>query len=858
MNCPKCSSPLREGAKFCTACGQKIEAAGTPPAASCPKCGAALRPNAKFCTTCGERLGGAEPSPQPPATSVPAASAPQGKAAPAANVVGSDKAETAVVGQRIYWNIQPGQIARVISETEFESFGGVRGIIVPEGTTAYVRANGRFVAAISGGSYDFVGAPEKVGGNDGVLRRGWRMITDLFRSSAAKEAAKRDAEATSEYERQQRLILENAKNGAAFSIVILLNKAFPLLIGAKQATAEDYRNFVPMKIRTRHLEMDVGVNAYFKITDHEQFVLHYLADRALFNTTHVLDEISEPVRICVQEILQDCEPDERGRVPDELRKALKEALNAEAARGFHGLSIVRVAEITTANEDLARFAELAREMYLSEKELDYLKRTNDFKNRLADATNAQMLHEARTAEDIQAKLDEINRDKLLREDELGKFRTVLENERKIHDAKSDAERDAALAEIRNTGLLREKDLQMLLTQKESALKMMQLKEALDFERVRMQGAQNLEVAAVEHELAITARRDEYADSRFYKDLEKRRAAGDLDFELRNREEEADFARFTAMRNAELEHELARERLNAEKQKDEREQELAMERLRGENAQKLTMEQIFAMNGGSEAAVEFARSLANKHSVEAERAANERVLEAERAAAKRIADTEHAASERAVNAERLASERVADAERAASDRVTRAERAAAEHAMNATREAADHALDAERRASIRAEQESLNRQRFMETVTLQALGSNAVARQAQVAPMPYPQPGYYPPPQGVPAAHGYPPQGYGQAPMPPPNYGQPAPAAYAQPMTPGYAQPAPQNYGQPPSPPGYGQPKSPSEAQPFPPPPAAAPQNPAPAPGANARFCATCGHEIPAGMRFCGQCGTKAE
>lgn len=671
MNCPTCNSPLREGAKFCTACGQKVELAGTPPPASsdlCPKCGATLRPNAKFCTSCGERLAVADVQTQQPSApepagspSVPAESVPPQKSSPAANVIGSDTAETSVVGQRIYWNIQPGQIARVISEAEFESFGGVRGVIIPEGTTAYFRANGRTIAALSGGSYDFIGSPEDVGEKEGILKRGWRLIANLFRSSAAKEAAKRAAEATSEYERQQRLILENAKNGAAFSIIILLNKAFPLLIGARQAEPDDYKTFVPMKIRTRHVEMDVGVNAYFKITDHERFILHYLTDRTLFNTTHVLDEISDPVRICVQEILQDCEPDEKGRVSDELRKTLKEALNAEAERGFHGISIVRIAEITAANEDLARFAELSREMYLSEKELDYLKRTNDFKNRLADVTNAQTIQEARTAEELQRKLDEINRDQLLREDELGKFKTVLENERRIHDAKSDAERDAAIAEIRATGLLHEKDLEQRLLQKESVLKMMQLKDGFDFERVRLQGELSLSQIALEGELALAAKRDEYADSRFYKELEKQKAAGDLAFEQQNREDEADFARFMAMQNAEREHELARERL------------------KGENAQKLTMEQILAMNGG-DAAVELARAQSSRYSVEAERAASERVMDAERAASER-------------------------------------------------------AMDAERRASARAEQESLNRQKFMEAVTLQALGMNAAARQQQQANVP---------------------------------------------------------------------------------------------------------------------------
>lgn len=624
MNCPKCDSPLREGAKFCTACGQKIDLAGTPtpppaPASDvCPSCGAALRANAKFCTSCGERLSAGTDAPQPSSyaqetgtSSAPVVPAdPQGKSVPDANVVAPDTTVVGGVGQRIYWNILPGQIARVITEVEFESLGAVQGIIVPEGMTAYIRANGRTIAALSGGAYDFVGAPEEVGEKEGIFKRGWKMLANLFRSEKAKEDAARDAAAASEYNRQQRLILENAKNGAAFSVVILLNKAFPLLVGARQANPDDYKTFVPMKIRTRHVELDVGVNAYFKIADAEQFILHYLTDRSLFNTTHVLDEISEPIRICVQNVLENCEPDEKGRVPDELRGAIKIAINAEAERGFHGIAVVRVAEITSSNEDLARFAELSREMYLSEKELDYLKRTNDFKNRLADVTNEQRLHEARSGVEMQRALDEINRDDLLREDELEKFKTTLENARIVREAKDDGERDAALAEIRNAGLIRETELEMLLSQKVSALKMMQYKDGLDFERVRMQGEQEIARIALEGELSLAAKRDEYADSRFYKELEKQKAADEQELErrraeaaLEREETAADVDQLLRVQNAEREHLLAVER----------------ERSRRE----MSAEQVLAEKGGAEAALEFARG---KFGGAADRAANDRIVE----------------------------------------------------------------------------------------------------------------------------------------------------------------------------------------------------------------------------------------
>ena len=82
---------------------------------------------------------------------------------------------------------------------------------------------------------------------------------------------------------------------------------------------------------------------------------------------------------------------------------------------------MRIVEISAENKDLERMAALSRELYLSEQELDYLRRTNDFKNRLADANNSQRLHEANSEAELRRQLDVINRDNLLQENELKIF-----------------------------------------------------------------------------------------------------------------------------------------------------------------------------------------------------------------------------------------------------------------------------------------------------------------------------------------------------------------------------------------------------------------------------------------------------
>ena len=640
MNCPKCNNPLREGAKFCTKCGEKIaQPAQSTTSNACPQCGATLKEGAKFCTKCGCKVGNAaaptvsheEKKPQVPED------------------MGTAKG-------RIYWNIQPGQIARVITEQEFDSYNKVQGIIISEGTTAYIRANGHTIASISGGTYDFIAdAGQPAAELKESVRQGWSVLTSLFKSRSRK-AAEAAAGPTPEevYKQQQQAILENAKRGVAFSVVIVLDKAFPLYVGAKQANLDDYATFVPMKIQTRYLEMAIGVNAYFKITEPERFITHYLTDRQLANNALVVDEIADTVRVTLQEVLGDQELKEN-RIPKELHGVIKERLNEVAAEAFFGLSIVRIVEISAENKDLERMAALSRELYLSEQELDYLRRTNDFKNRLADVTNSQRLHEATSEAELRRQLDAINRDNLLQENELKIFEHLLQNERVVREAKSDEEREAALAEIAQSQLVREADMQMLKQQKASAIQLMQLRDSIEFERVRLEGQLDLEELAERKKLELQTLKDDYADRRFNVELQQRRDAANMALDIEQRQRDMDFEDERRRREMEREDDaeqfcqfMAMQQAEEQSKENERHHEQAMqqarlqnaenmERLKWEGARDLSDEKVWAMQGG-EAAVAYAQS---RYNAEAERQANER-LEAQRREMEARLDAERAA------------------------------------------------------------------------------------------------------------------------------------------------------------------------------------------------------------------------
>ena len=60
-----------------------------------------------------------------------------------------------VVRGRAIWNIQPGEVARRIKESELEEVEKLKGIIVQEGCSALIFANGELVASLSSGAYLF-------------------------------------------------------------------------------------------------------------------------------------------------------------------------------------------------------------------------------------------------------------------------------------------------------------------------------------------------------------------------------------------------------------------------------------------------------------------------------------------------------------------------------------------------------------------------------------------------------------------------------------------------------------------------------------------------------------------------------
>ena len=621
MKCQNCNSELLEGAKFCTTCGTPV--AAQPAGGVCGKCGARLLPGAKFCTTCG----------------APAAAAPE--SAPAPEAQAAEGGELAAVKQKIFWNIQKGEVACRVNESEFVSYDSAQGLMVNDGTTAYIKANGKVLAEIHGGIYDFVDPDElerilesRRGGAAGALAGGGRFLINALLGRRVKD--KFDKSGDPERQRSLDAVIESMKRHEAFSLTLKLDKSFSLVFGS--GTAEEMAEFKPMTVRTKLLDLQMGLRAIFRISDFDRFAEYFLTDERVATTLKIAGMLQPTIQNAVQAVMQDREV-EGTSIPADVVELITAKIVA-AGDQFYGLTLERVAEVAASNEDLERLRSLSRELYLSEQELDFLRRTNDFRNRLATETNGQAIADARSDLQLYQGLQEVNKDRLLADDELDKFYTVLSREKRIRDAQSEDEVEAALSDIEKTGLLREEDVENLRIdiaerryQRGQVIKLMQLKDEIEFEKVRTAGEGQIAVETMrqglelqELTLAHRRREDEYSDDRRAKEREQMRADREVELELDDAEMNAQIERLRKVKE-----------INREDKKMDLDHEREMERLKQEALDKkarMTAEQLMAVAAGenldSQAAVKFAESFsAGKNVEQVQQAAEARIADSQR-------------------------------------------------------------------------------------------------------------------------------------------------------------------------------------------------------------------------------------
>jgi hypothetical protein len=593
MNCIKCSSELKEGAKFCGKCG-------TPQTAPAPS------------------------APQPVMPQAPVQ----------ANTPAKEEDAIGSVKSKLFWNIQPGEIARRFTEAQLaeDTYDRAKGIIINDGTTAIIKAGGEFVAEIHGGAYEFRSektAKEKEKREGGVVRetasflkKGFTFLTNLVFGEPVKdkEARKENEKDPEKANKEANKIEEAARDNKIFSVTLKLDKSFMLPISFEGQYA----------IKTKVLDTNVGFEAYFKIYDFKKFSEHYLGDKEKVTYSDIANEIRPQLKACIQSVLQDVDLNSTN-LSDDLIQKIKEKIAVDTNNNFFGIILEKVVTISTNNEALDRIRKKEGELAVSEKELDLLARTQEFRNRLTNQNNSQALISARTDRDQSFELGKINNDGLLQEDELEKFRMVLSREKRIREASNEEEIRAALIDIEKTGLLKDEDLENLkrsITERSEdhdtarfhSVEIMQLSNTLEIDRKNLEWEYEIgdkriqleidrrrkqlqaEVGFTEIEIEQWKKIDDYEDSKFYQELKRNRTAAEAEIDLRakaretdidldNKEMDAQMARMAKLKEMEMaeqkqanEHEIL-----AEKQKLDQEVQMA------ETYKGMSFEQIMAAN-----------------------------------------------------------------------------------------------------------------------------------------------------------------------------------------------------------------------------------------------------------------------
>lgn len=472
-----------------------------------------------------------------------------------------------VVRGRTIWNIQPGEIARKISERELDEIEKLKGIIVQEGCTAIIFANGELVSTLSAGAYLFYksleeeqaaikAAIEKAEkdmaeaekrerdrkrqtqptfrelGIVGEVGRGFSWLGRIIFGEKKGEQKEKVKRRQLNYAR----ILARITQPPILSVYLVSNRFITLTFGG--AMNEDGNLiFCPYTIPMGMHDVQIGVSLQMSVNDIHTFATNYLADRNSVTTRELQQMLNGTVETLLRQELRNQNYDQSGFTVD-MVNALKEHIRQTINQQAYGIECTQVLNITDNNKDFERFRQVERQLYNTEKELDYMQRTGEFRNRMEVEANAQQIASAKNAEELRHALQKLNMDQLLHDDELNEFVQMLESQKRIREAKTEEEEFEALEDLRKNRLVKQEEMEVL--EDELAHKRIPREEITEI--MRIQSQQNIDAARLKAEWALDDSRTDHDWER--EDLERRRNWG-IEDEERERQwmqEEKEYSR----------------------------------------------------------------------------------------------------------------------------------------------------------------------------------------------------------------------------------------------------------------------------------------------------------------------------
>ena len=417
----------------------------------CPKCGYPVLPKFTKCPHCGESLIKEDNN-----TNLP------------------DANDFSIVKGRAIWNVQKGEIAHLIKETELINTDGLKGVIVQEGCTAIVFMNGIITSIMQAGIYSFptkeptpairpvVPSEPKAGDrtNDftgfangaSAIGRGIRNFLFGKKKDEKPEQHEKRVERTKEK-------INKLPDLKTCRIYIVSNRLFNLFFDL-QVDEEGNYDFAPFVIATKTVDAKIALSLQMQVTNMNEFVGNYLTDQQSVSTVLFQQQLRTCIKSTLAQLLRNLDYQQDG-LPEPIVNNLKNRIKSACNEQLYGIEVTKVLDITDESEDFNRFRSAERDLFVNEKELDYLTRSNEFRNRLEQEKNKQEANQAANAESLRQTLQSINKDKLLSEDEMEQFVMMMDSQKRLREAKTKQEEYEALSDMKKSRLVKEEDIAAL-------------------------------------------------------------------------------------------------------------------------------------------------------------------------------------------------------------------------------------------------------------------------------------------------------------------------------------------------------------------------------------------------------------
>lgn len=417
----------------------------------CPKCGYPVLPKFTKCPHCGESLIKEDN-----------------------NTNLHDTNDFSIVNGRAIWNVQKGEIAHLIKETELINTDGLKGVIIQEGCSAIVFMNGIITSIMQAGIYSFptkeptpairpvVPSEPKAGdktndftgfaNGESAIGRGIRNFLFGKKKDEKPEQHEKRVDRTKEK-------INKLPDLKTCRIYIVSNRLFNLFFDL-QVDEEGNYDFAPFVIATKTVDAKIALSLQMQVTNMNEFVGNYLTDQQSVSTVLFQQQLRTCVKNTLTQLLRNLDYQQDG-LPEPIVNNLKNRIKSACNEQLYGIEVTKVLDITDESEDFNRFRSAERDLFVNEKELDYLTRSNEFRNRLEQEKNKQEANQAANAESLRQTLQSINKDKLLSEDEMEQFVMMMDSQKRLREAKTKQEEYEALSDMKKSRLVKEEDIAAL-------------------------------------------------------------------------------------------------------------------------------------------------------------------------------------------------------------------------------------------------------------------------------------------------------------------------------------------------------------------------------------------------------------